>query len=109
VPETSNLLLVPSVSLQVYYRSDSCVSIRVVRDPRSHTGTTLRLANRWARRHGFVEAAIAPRTDGVVNWSMQARWGYALCGYGHERDFDFSRLDRQVWSFGFQYDFSPAP
>jgi hypothetical protein len=108
-PETSNLLFVPSGGVQMYYRGESFASLRVVHDPRPDTGTTLRFANRWTRGRNFLEATIAPRTDGVVNWSMQARWGYALFGYGHERDFDFSRLDRHVWSFGFQYDFPTAP
>jgi hypothetical protein len=108
-PETRNVLFVPSGSVQVYYRNDSFVSLGVVHDPRPGTGTTFRFAQRLARGRAFLETAIAPRTDGVVNWSMQARWGYALAGYGHERDFDFSRLDRRVWSFGFQYDFPAAP
>ena len=107
VPETDNLLVVPAAGLQVYYGAGSFASVRAVRDSRPHTGTTIRLANRWTHGNSFVEAAVAPRTDGVVNFSFAARRGYLLLGYGRERDFDFSRMDRQVWSFGFRYDFTP--
>jgi hypothetical protein len=106
-PETDNLLWVPAAGVQVYYRGESYVSVRAVRDPRPHTGTTIRIANRWTRGTVSLEAAVAPRSDGVVNSSFAARWGHLLVGYGRERDFDFSRLDRRVFSFGFRYDFMP--
>jgi hypothetical protein len=107
-PETDNLLVVPTVSAEVYYRNESYASLTVTRDPRPGTGTIFRFANHLAFGSVGIDTALAPRTDGVVNWSVAARWRYFLLGYGRERDFDFTRLDRQVVSFGFRWDF-PAP
>lgn len=104
-PEDDNLIWVPSVGAEVYYSDYSFASLRIVRDPRPDTGTTFRLANRFAWHAAYVEWAIAPRTDGVVNHAFSVRYRFFLAGYARERDFDFSRLDRRVWSFGFQYDF----
>lgn len=106
-PEDDNLIGVPSVGVEVYYSDYSFASLRVVHDPRPGTGTTFRVANRLAWRAAYVEWAIAPRTDGIVNHAFNVRYGFFLVGFARERDFDFSRLDRRVWSFGFQYDFGP--
>lgn len=106
-PEAGNLLLVPSAGFQMYYRRESYVSVLAARDPRRGTGTTFRVANRWTHGSAYLEAALAPRTDGVVNYSCSARWGVLTLGYARERDFDFTRLDRRVFWFGFLYDLHP--
>jgi hypothetical protein len=106
-PEGDPLLVVPAVSAEVYYRDESFASLRVVRDPRPDTGTSFRIANRIGTARFYLEAAVAPRTDGVFNWSVGARWGLFLLGFGRERDFDFTRLDREVLTFGFRWDLVP--
>jgi hypothetical protein len=104
-PEASNLLVVPTASAQFYYRDASYASLSVTRDPRPGTGTTFRFADRLAVGDVTVDTAIAPRTDGVVHWAVGVGWRHFLVGYGRERDFDFTRLDRRVFSFGFRWDF----
>lgn len=106
-PEGDPLLVVPAASVEVYYRDESFASLRVVRDPRRGTGTSFRIANRLGTRRAHLEVAVAPRTDGVLNWSVGGRWGLFLLGFGRERDFDFTRLDREVLTFGFRWDLAP--
>ena len=106
-PETDNLLWVPSLGAEVYYRDCSFVALRATFDPRPGTGVTLRLANRLGREREYVEIAVAPRTDGVVNFSIGVRYGHLVAGFARERDFDFTRLDRRVVSIGFHHDFAP--
>ena len=103
-PETDNLLVVPQAALQAYYRDASYVSLAVTHDPRPGTGTTFRFANRTAFGAVALDVAVAPRTDGVVHWALGGRWRCFTLGYGRERDFDFTRLDRRVFSFGFRWD-----
>jgi len=104
-PETDNLLAVPSAGVQVYYRDESYASILVTRDPRPRTGTTFRFGNRLGLGAFVLDTTVAPRTDGVVHWALGLRWRTFMIGYGRERDFDFTRLDRRVFSFGFRWDF----
>lgn len=103
-PEEANLLAVPSLGADLYYSGLSFASVRAVLDPRPGTGVTFRLAERLGWSDGHVEVALAPRTDGVVNYYFQARWRWFLAGFAHEDDFDFSRIDRRVFSLGVLYD-----
>jgi len=108
-PETANLLIIPSVGSELYYDDWSFVSLRVVFDPRRGSGTVLRILNRLGAEHAHLDIALAPRTDGVVNWSLAARYRLLFVGFARERDFDFSGFDRSVWSAGFHYEFTTAP
>jgi hypothetical protein len=106
-PEDEPFLLAPALGFELYYGSFSFASARLVRDPRPGTGSSFRLANRLGGERGHLEVVLAPRTDGVVNWSIGVRWKYVVVGWARERDFDFSRLDRRVVSLGFHIDLTP--
>jgi len=108
-PEAANLYVIPTLGAELYYDDWSFVSLGLALDPRRGSGTTLRILNRLGAAHAHLDVALAPRTDGVVNWSLAARYRFAFVGYASERDFDFSGLDRSVWSAGFHYDFTTAP
>lgn len=108
-PETTNLLIIPSVGSELYYDDWSFVSLRLAFDPRRGSGTSLRILNRLGAEHAHLDVALAPRTDGVVNWSLAARYRMVFVGFARERDFDFSGFDRTVWSAGFHYEFTTAP
>ena len=103
-PEERNVLAIPSLGAALYYSGLTFASVRAVLDPRPGTGLTFRLAERLGWSDGHVEVALAPRTDGVVNYSLQVRWRWLLAGYAQEDDFDFSRIDRRVFSLGVLYD-----
>jgi hypothetical protein len=103
-PEYGNLLVVPQAGLQAYYQDASYVALTVTYDPRPATGTTFRFTNRTVAGAFAFDVAVAPRTDGVVHWALGGRWRCFSLGYGRERDFDFTRLDRRVFSFGFRWD-----
>ena len=105
-PETDNLLLIPTIGLDQYLASGwSFVAFRAIVDPRPNTGVVFRIIGRAATQHQHLQAEVSPRTDGIINFGVQARWRWALAGYSYERDFDFTRFDRSVFSVGLQYDF----
>jgi len=108
-PESSNLYVIPTLGAELYYDDWSFVALGLAFDPRRGSGTTLRVLNRLGAPHAHLDVALAPRTDGVVNWSLAARYRFAFVGYASERDFDFSGFDRSVWSAGFHYEFTTAP
>jgi len=103
-PEGANLLLVPSFGGELYTTSYSFAAFRAILDPRPGTGMAFMLSNRLASRTAFIEAMLVPRTDGVLNWRVRGRWRWFHAGYSYEQDFDYSRIDRRVWTFGLQVD-----
>jgi hypothetical protein len=103
-PEGANVLLVPSLGAELYTGSYSFAAFRAILDPRPEAGMTFMLSNRFSTRTAFVEALLVPRTDGVLNWSVRCRWRWFHAGYSYEQDFDYSRIDRAVWTFGLQLD-----
>lgn len=103
-PEGANVLLVPALGCEVYTSSYSFASFRAIVDPRPGAGMAFMLSNRLSTRTAFVEAMLVPRTDGVLNWSVRGRWRWFHAGYSYEQDFDYSRIDRTVWTFGLQLD-----
>jgi hypothetical protein len=106
-PEDDNLLFVPTLGFDQYLAGGwSFVAFRATFDPRPDTGVVFRILGRLANATSHVQVDIAPRTDGVVNFGVRARWHLLLAGYSYESDFDFTRFDRGVLSFGLQYDFA---
>jgi len=103
-PDDDNLLFVPSIGGELYTSGYSFAALRLIADPRPDAGLAFVLSNRLATRNAFVEAMLVPRTDGVLNWSLRGRWRWFHLGYTSEADFDYSRIDRAVWTFGLQYD-----
>ena len=103
-PEGANVLLVPSVGAELYTSDFSFAACRAIIDPRPDAGAAFMLSNRIATRDAFFEVMLLPRTDGVLNWSLRGRWRWFHAGYTHDQDFDFSRIDRSVWTFGLQVD-----
>jgi hypothetical protein len=108
-PDDDNLLFIPGLGAELYTSSLSFMAVRAIVDPRPNTGITLLVSNRFAARHWFVEGLLAPRTDGVLNYSVRGRWRWLYLGYARENDFDFSRIDRSVWILGYYHDLAPAP
>lgn len=105
-PETDNLLFIPTLGVDQYVAGGwSFVAFRAIVDPRPNTGAVFRIIGRAATQHEHLQLEVSPRTDGIVNFAVQARWHWALAGYTYERDFDFTRFDRSVFSVGLQYDF----
>jgi len=105
-PEDDNLLFIPTLGLDNYLPGGwSFVALRVIFDPRRQAGTVFRVIGRAATETTHLQVDISPRTDGVVNFGFSGRWRYLLAGYSYERDFDFTRFDRSVFSVGLQYDF----
>jgi hypothetical protein len=105
-PEEDNLLFIPTLGVDHYLPGGwSFVAFRVIFDPRRQAGTVFRVVARAATATMHLQADMSPRTDGVVNFGVQARWRYLLAGYSYDRDFDFSRFDRGVFSVGLQVDF----
>jgi hypothetical protein len=104
---TEPLLLVPGGSFEVYYGAESFAGLRVTSDPRAGTGTTFRFVNRLVRGPASLDVSLAPRTDGVVNSSVMARWRVFYAGFAAENDYDFTPVDRHLWFFGFQHDLRP--
>ena len=103
-PEGDNVLLIPSLGADLYTSSYSFASFRAILDPRPYAGVAFMLSNRISTRTAFIEALLVPRTDGVLNWSVRGRWRWLHVGYSYEEDFDYSRIDRAVWTFGLQFD-----
>jgi hypothetical protein len=103
-PEGENLLVVPSLGCELYTGSYSFAAFRAILDPRPDTGMAFMLSQRLSTRRAFIEAMLVPRTDGVLNWSLRGRWRWFHAGYSYEQDFDYSRIDRMVWTFGLQWD-----
>lgn len=105
-PEDENLLFIPTLGVDNYLPGGwSFVALRIIFDPRREAGTVFRVIGRAATRTAHLQAEVSPRTDGVVNFGFSGRWRYLLAGYSYERDFDFTRFDRGVFSVGLQYDF----
>ena len=105
-PEADNLLFIPTLGVDNYLAGGwSFIAFRAIFDPRSQAGTVFRVIGRAATQFAYVQADVSPRTDGVVNFAFSGRWHYLLVGYSYERDFDFTRFDRSVFSVGLQYDF----
>jgi len=102
-----DVLLVPSLGAELYTGSYSFAAFRAIVDPRPQAGMTFVLSNRLSTRTAFIEAMLIPRTDGVLNWSLRGRWRWFHAGYSYEQDFDYSRIDREVWTFGLQVDLEP--
>jgi hypothetical protein len=48
-----------------------------------------------------------PRTDGTLNYAVRGRWRWVHLGYARDHDFDYSRISRDVWMLGLQYDLDP--
>lgn len=107
-PEGANLLLIPSVGAEVYTSDFSFAACRAILDPRPAGGVAFMISNRMATRDAFFEFVLVPRTDGVLNWNVRGRWRWFHAGYTRDRDFDFSRIDRSVWTFGLQFDLQHA-
>lgn len=106
-PEHDNLLFVPTIGFDQYLSGGwSFVAFRAIFDPRPDTGVVFRMIGRLATANAHVQAEVSPRSDGVVNFGVRARWHLLLAGYSYESDFDFTRFDRRVLSFGIQYDFA---
>jgi hypothetical protein len=103
-PEGANLLLVPAFGCELYTSSYSFAAFRAIVDPRPEAGMAFMLSNRLSTRTAYIEAMLIPRTDGVLNWSVRGRWRWFHAGYSYEQDFDYSRIDRAVWTFGLQLD-----
>jgi hypothetical protein len=108
-PEAANVAVIPAAGAELYYDDWSYIAVGLAFDPRRGSGTTLRILNRLGSDRAHLDLGLAPRTDGVVNWSVQARWRLVFAGFARERDFDFSGFDRNVWFAGFHYDFTAAP
>jgi hypothetical protein len=103
-PEDNNLYFVPSFGAEMYTSGYSYASLHVIVDPRPTAGLTFMLAHRLATESSYFEVMAIPRTDGVLNFAIRGRYRWCVAGYAREHDFDYSRIDRQVWSLGIQYD-----
>ena len=103
-PEGANVLPIPSVGAELYTSDFSFAACRAIVDPRPDAGVAFMLSNRFASRDAFFEVMLVPRTDGVLNWSLRGRWRWFHAGFTRDHDFDFSRIDRSVWTFGLQLD-----
>lgn len=103
-PEGANILPIPSVGAELYTSDYSFAACRAILDPRPEAGVAFMLSNRFATRATFFEITLVPRTDGVLNWNLRGRWRWFHAGYTRDHDFDYSRFDRSVWTFGLQLD-----
>jgi hypothetical protein len=103
-PDDDNLLFIPSLGGELYLGDYSFSAFRAIVDPRPEAGAAFLLSHRLASRQAFLELALVSRTDGVLNYGIRGRWRYVYAGFSHEQDFDYSRIDRDVWSIGIQYD-----
>jgi hypothetical protein len=106
-PEGRAFLLVPALGTEVYFGSNSFVSLRAALDPRPGTGLLFRIANRLGDARHHVDVALAPRTNGACGWSVRGRYEVFVAGFGAEPEFDFTSIDRQIWFLGFEYDLHP--
>ncbi|UCE01688.1 MAG: hypothetical protein JSW67_10425 [Candidatus Latescibacterota bacterium] len=106
-PDGDNLLLIPEVGAEVYTSSYSFAAVRAILDPRPYAGVAFLLTNRLATRDAFFEFTLVPRTDGTLNYAVRGRWRWVHLGYARDHDFDYSRISRDVWMLGLQYDFGP--
>jgi hypothetical protein len=93
-------LLEPRVGFDKYYRSYSFFSFRAIRDPRFDGEYVFVISNRFALKDKWLTAGIVPRTDGELGWFVMGKWRWVRVGYGNYNRFDFTGIDRKIFTVG---------
>lgn len=93
-------LVLPIVGFDKYYGNYNFFSLRVIRDPRGSEETSFVISNRFSTKTRYVTVGLVPRTDGDLGYFVQGKWGRWRAGIGRYDRFDFTDVDRTIFTVG---------
>jgi hypothetical protein len=104
-PDDQNMLQV-GVGTDYYYGNYNFVSFRAINDPRESGRWSFITSNRFQRDPTFwIQPGIILRTDNSTGWFLQGKYKYLLWGAGSYDRFDFTDVDRTIYSLGIELSY----
>jgi len=104
-PDDQNMLQV-GAGLDYYWGDYNFLSFRAVNDPRESGRWSFINSVRFQRHPAiWIQPGIILRTDNSTGWFLQAKYKYLLVGAGSYDRFDFTDVDRTIYSAGVEWTY----
>ena len=89
-----------------YWGDYNFLSFRAISDPREGGRWSFVTTHRFSRTETlYVQPAVILRTDGSTSWFVRGQFGHVLVLVGDFNEFDFTDIDRIVYSAAFEIRF----
>jgi hypothetical protein len=104
-PDDQNMLQF-GAGLDYYWGDYNFLSVRAVNDPRESGRWSFITSHRFQRDPAiYVQPGIILRTDGSTGWFLQGKYRWFRWGAGRYDRFDFTDVDRTIYSVGVELSY----
>lgn len=98
-------LFVYGLGFDKYYGDYNYVTAVIYNDPRKSDRFSVVISNTLANQNSYLRLGVVPRSDGTLGYFGTIKYHWIVAGYAYTREFDFTTLDRKVFTLALQIPF----
>lgn len=104
-PGDKDELFVYGLGVDKYYGDYHYWTAMIYNDPREGDRFSVIISNTLADLNSYLRVGVVPRSDGTWGYFGTVKYHWILAGYAYTREFDFTTLDRKVFTIALQIPF----